>query len=253
MADMITEAINTLTGFFNQYYAVILVIMAAAFIMFWWLSKNQKKEEHYKPVVLEQEINKYIKSEFDLTAESIGYGKTLYIGSRDAGFVLKSIFMNQYPTWEETKNVNALKRKYPSTTEKLDKENKIINILHGFEVCGKGRLNRIMANLFGYGITIYLIDKPLVEINESSVNINPYSKPIKMFGTWIFSDWGLQELEEIAFKIKHEQHLDAMVNIIPKSIFLGDINAGKEKASYDMLEEVNKERRKEQLEQIKKA
>lgn len=259
------DIFNSIMQFFNQYYAIILVIFGALFLFVWWLSKQGEKTQQYKAVILEKEINKYLNNVFNLTKEAIGYGKTLYIGSRDAGFVLKSIFINQYPTWKETKDKNTTVKnrkeimlKYPETRQIFDnydqdENNKPINILSGFETCKRGRINRFLANLFGYGIDIYLIDQKLVEINESSININAYSKPVMMFGVWIFSDWGKEELEEIAFKLHHEQMLEQFVNVIPKSIFLGDLQAGKEKATYDMLEEVNKEHKKEQLEQIKKA
>jgi hypothetical protein len=282
MVDYLSLIINAL----SNYIPYIFIAGIVAYFLFQWL--KPKKEDMYKPIKLEIEEKKSFKKLFDMTQENIGYGKTLYIGSKNIGFILKSIIIPQYSTMETTKNkalhhlksepkdnridllgkyflnkpiekltieeishLNDLVKNKVDFKDDLNDNEKIINILYGFETCKRGFYNRIMAN-FGYGLEIFLIDSNAVEEHKTSFNVSPFVKPINELGIWIVSQAGVEELEEVAYKLKHEQHLNAMVNIIPRSTFISDLDA-KGKASWDELEEHASTRRKEQLEQIKKA
>jgi hypothetical protein len=282
MADIITDFINAIIS------NIPLIAIAIGIIFFiLWLYRRSKKETPYEIIRLEKEVKKDMKDVFNLTKETIGYGKTLYIGSRNVGFILKSIIIPQYKTLDETLN-NAKKHldkvekkddrlefasKYfyskdydnltvgeiKALTEKLEEKpkeqtnaGKVLNFVYGFETCGRGFIKRLLANL-GLGVDFFLIDESLIEEHETSFNVSWQSKPTKTLGVWIVSNAGLQEIEEIAYKIKHSQDLEQLINVIPRSIYLSDLDHAKQKATFDDMEEVIREKRKEQLEQIKKA
>lgn len=250
MPDILSTAINFIAS--NLPLIAIAVIVVAVII--WYFTKDNK-ESKFKPVVLEKEIKKDFNEVFKLTQEPIGYGKTLYIGSRQAGFVMKSIYVNFYmanekPLLKRSVNVTKLVKKHPSVNEVMEKKN--MKIFHGFRVCGRSRISRFLANFFDIGTRIFLVDNEIVEETESTYNVNPYSTPQLYFGVWIYSNVGKKLVDEIAYKVNQMQMLDSMVNYLPKLSF-HDLEQSKQKAQFDIFEEMQKKKRKEQLEEIKKA
>lgn len=251
MADILSTVLNWIMANIPLIAVIGIVI---AFIV-WYFFMRGSTESKYKPVVLEKEIHNDLNEVFKLTQEPIGYGKTLYIGSRQAGFVMKSIYVNFFKTKGKTNikrtiNVTKLTKKHPSTKEVLD--TKGMKIFYGFRVCGRSKVERFLANFFDIGTRIFLVDKDIVDETESTYNINPYSKPTRYFGVWIYSNAGKLVVDEIAFKVNQQQMLDSMVNYLPKLSF-HELEQSKSKAQLDIFEEMQKQKRKDQLEQIKKA
>lgn len=252
MVDFITTIIDFVSTNF-PYIAIAVGIVVAGV---WFLTRYESKDHKFKPVVLEKEIHKDFNEVFKLTQEPIGYGKTLFIGSRQAGFVMKSIYINFFidkekkPNLKRTANVTKLTTKHKSVEAVLDKNG--MKKFYGFRVCGKSRIERILANLFDVGTRIFLIDSEIVEESESSFNVNPYCKPERYFNIWIYSRTGKKVVDEIAFKINQEQMLNSMVNYLPKLSF-HEIEQSKQKAQLDIFEEMQRQKRKDTLEQIKKA
>lgn len=251
MADFLSTSIS----FIARNLPYIAIAVGFVIFLFWIVSKYSKSEDKFKPIVLEKEIKKDFNEVFKLTQEPVGYGKTLYIGSRQAGFVMKSIYVNFYikkdkPELKRTANVTKLIKKHPSVKEVMNtQEAKIFN---GFKVCGKSRVSRFLANFFDIGTRIFLVDKEIVTETESTYNVNPYSTPQLYFGIWIYSNIGRKLVDEIAYKVNQMQMLDSMVNYLPKLSF-HELEQSKQKAQFDIFEEMQKKKRKEQLEEIKKA
>lgn len=230
-----------------------LLLCAGIVMVFIYLYEKKKpKDEKYKQIDLEREIKRDLKETFELTKENIGYGKRLYIGSRLAGFVLKAITLNYY---EEDLGKSLKKKKitekFPEATQ-VTEEVAPKTILYGFEVCGKSRLNRALANLLGLGVSTYLVDKDLVKEQETTFNVNPYSQPTKYLSAWIFSKYGQGFLENLTYKFADEQKLQKFVNWLPELTYF-EHNQAKQNETLNMMEEVNKAKRDEFREQIKKS
>lgn len=244
---------DPISDWFATNWLLLLFIIGgiAAAVYFFY---KPVKEPEYKKLNIEKEIKKHIKNVFDLTEENIGYGKTLYVGSRDAGFIIKSIHINQYQTLTETAQIADFLKKHPETAEIVEKSNEKVKALYklmGFQVCGRGRIKRVLAQL-GIGISYFLIEDILIKETETSFNINAYSQPVKSCGVWIFSSVGRSMIDEIAYKITDEQRLEALINTIPRSLFLSDLDHAKEKSSIDLLEDIKHARRAEELDRIKR-
>lgn len=248
--------INEIINFFVQNIIYIVIAIGVIYLAYTYLYKPGK-EDKYKQLNISKEVKKDLKGLFDITGVSVGYGKTLYIGSIMSGFVLKQIFINYYDKKEITAKVNKMLKKYPEAEELLkDKFKKEIpeepKVFYGFKVCGKSFFRRLLANLLDIGVITYLVDKELVTETELSYNINPYSQPTKFLDIYIYSSIGKKAVEEIVFKIEREQVLGALVNFTPKLTFL-ELEQAKSKAQLEILEEINKKKRKEMIEEIKKA
>lgn len=249
MADIIAE----IMAWLSVNWLFIMVVIGGFAAIIWYFGKP-KGEEKYKKLDIEKEIKRHLAATFSLTEENIGYGKTLYIGSRNAGFILKSIYINQYEKLTDTVRIAKLKAQADYAKEFIEESNKDLTVMHkmmGFQVCKKGRISQILAQL-GFGVEYFLIEVSLVSETETSFNINPYSQPIKSCGVWIFSNTGRVMVDEIAYKISDEQRLETLINTIPRSLFLTDLDHAKDKSGFDMLEDVRRAKRQEELERIKK-
>jgi hypothetical protein len=259
----ISEFFNRVVTWASSNLILVAVIIGAVVIVLYFLFKP-KKEEKYKQLVLAKEIKKDLKSLFNMTEQSVGYGKDLYIGSRFIGFVLNSVFINFYyknnpkkqkPMLDVTAKAETMKKKFPEATDiveaNIKKEGLDYKVCLGFKVCGKSRFSRLLA-LFGFGIKYYIVDQEILDESTLAFNINPYSQPTRFLDVFIFSNVARKVVEEIAFKITREQELNSMVNFLPKLTF-HELQQAKNKSTMDLFEDMNKKRRKEQLEQIKRA
>lgn len=228
-------------------FAVIFIIIFAIYYLFF---RGEKKDK-FKPLILAKEVRKDLKSLFDLTEETFGYGKSLYIGSRFAGFVLNSIFINYYDRIEDTIKIAKLKEKYPEAKELVEKKYKELEHkpFYAFKICGKGKVSRFMASWFDIGIKYILVDKSIIEEDLQNFKINPYSQPSQFLDVYIFSSAGKKFIDDIAYKIALEQQLESFANWIPKMTF-HEIEQAKGKASLDSLEQIYEKRKKESIDEL---
>lgn len=251
MADPVSGVINFIMS--NLVY-IIIVVGVVGFII--WLFTSKEKEAKFKPVDLKKEIRKDFDNLFSLSGQNIGFGKNLYIGSVFVGFVLKQIHLNYYKTLANTVKINVLKKKINNkeAEEIIDKNNADLKPTKflAYRTCGKSFIARLLANLLGVGVKIFLVDKSLIKETETAYIINPYSQPERFLGVHIYSRIGYNVIENMSYKIQAEQKLDAMVNFIPRLTWL-EVEQAKGKAKLDAMEEIFAKKRKEQLEQIVKA
>ena len=254
----------------NLYIIIAMAVIIFFFFKFW----KQSGESKYKPVILAREIRHLMDEAFSINQEKHGYGKTLFIGSRDSGYILQSI---EFPFIEEFKislkdNIdykNQLKlikeamkqNKYTEEfySEKLallkkDHENKINTIKNkffGFKTCGKGRIKRIMAML-GIGLNYFIINKNLIEETDSSFWVTYESRPELYLGIWVYDNPAKRYLDHETFKINREQELNSMINYLPKLAY-HDLELSKNKASLEYMAELDQAKKKGMIENMKKG
>jgi len=263
MADIIADSINEM---FKPNIAGIpvIVILIGIFIIIWFFLPKKKAEEGFKRKSLYKEMKRNTDKLFEISEENLGFGRTLRLGPNSIGLILKMINFNWYEDIDKTsitrpdilKQIDQNKedkdfmRKVKDTIE--GKENIRMNkAFYGFKVVRKGLYNKILA-YFGSGIKYYFIDKDLVTFNPFDIVVNPTAQYTNFINIIIFSGAGMQIVNDIAFKIYSETLLDELINVVPKQTML-EIQQAKGKLQLDMLESINAEKRKEQLEQIKKA
>lgn len=124
-------------------------------------------------------------------------------------------------------------------------------ILIGY-VTTKGKFSNILYFL-GKGLKYYLIEHEKI-LNEDGhhVYINPFSQRDKLLGFNIFSELGYAVVENIIYKRIHEQHLEELLNFVPKSTIL-EVERAKDSATLTEVGKMAKLKSNEIIEQIRKG
>lgn len=267
MSDYLSDIVN----FLAENWLLIAIMIGVIFIIM-KLLKSAKKSE-YKPVVLSKEIKGLLKEMFDINQEKHGTGKTLFIGSRDSGYIMQSIefpyhqklkialkdnleYKKKLAQLQEEKANHDLDEFYDVKIAELQEDYKNqsterVDKFFGFKTCGKGRIKRLLAN-FGIGLHFYIVNKKLITETHDSFYITYESRPEMFLGVWVFDNIAKDFLEFEAMKINREQELDSMENILGRIIY-HDLDMSKEKAEMTAFKEWKKESRKSMIEDMKKS
>jgi uncharacterized protein involved in exopolysaccharide biosynthesis len=72
-----------------------------------------------------------------------------------------------------------------------------------------------------------------------------------MFDVLIYSQLARSYIEDISYKVNREQELEEIANHVPKQSYL-EIQMAKAKEEFDLLRSVNKERRNDEMERLKR-
>lgn len=264
--------INSITQFLADNAILLIAVGAVLYLIYTGLKKN--KQAKYKPVILEKEIRRLVKELFEISQEKHGYGKTLFIGSRHSGFVLQSImipynrdikialkdnleYQRQLRQLREDKakhqideyydeRINDLKQKYKNNTAQ-EKER-----LVAFKVCGKSKLNKLIANLLSMGIKYHIVNKELMSEDATSFFISHECRPTNKLGIFTYDNSAKAFVDRLAKEFNADQIADSVVNFVPKLSFL-ELEQAKNRSSLEFMAELDKAKKKSMIEDVKKG
>lgn len=243
----------------------VIVGLVFIFILLYLKFRKPPKEE-----LKRKDIFKIVKTQcqklFAITDENIGRSRTLNRGSVVIGHIMKMIQYNWYEsidkediTKPEIMQQLGLNIKDKDELEKIknqivksdEKKIKITKPFYAFKVCNKSILGKLKA-IVGIGIKYYFVDKELITFNPFEVVINPLAQYVNYVDVVVFSQSGIDIINNFAFKENLENVLEELANVLPKQTFL-EIKQSESKLQYDILDSIGRERRKEMIEQIKRS
>jgi hypothetical protein len=221
----------------NPIVAVVVVAAVVGFVVVALVMrhyKGQGKAVVFKPISI-MDVAKHERNELTRHAAPYGFKKTLKCGPENYGRI-KTLSYVKVSSIGDASLRTLLKRRGPA-------------VFTGYETTSDNWL----IHALGLGKNYYLVESPKI-LNEDTahVYINPYSQRDNFLGFNVFSPLGEAVVENLIYKEIHKQHLEGMINFVPKSTIL-EFDRAKDKAAMLDLGELTRGKNRELMEQIRKG
>jgi len=238
---------------------VIFIFIGLGLLMF-FLWKRKGKEDTFKRLNTTKEIKKDIDALIGLNNYPANFW--LKTGTTNVGYVLKSVRIN----WSKEKSLkkNLKDNKEKTELEKIKaiitdkpKKSKEPKKAFIFKIASTNLVRRKLQKLLdkmgiSLGLKYCIVDDSLLTFSDYNAVINPYCVPIRYFGMWCYSNDGMNFVETIAIKLKHQLTIDELVNTVPKQTYL-EIKQAKDMEQLNALTKIKKDKEKRMLEDISKG
>lgn len=228
------------------------------FVLILYLYKrNKKTEETFKAVNTKKEVHKDLNALFKLSHEKTGLW--LKSGTVNLGYIIEAVRL--YLPKNEIK-AEEIKANNPNSLEAVKKtiENKKIEKgikTYAFKLASCNILKRQLQKALNkiniqIGLNYLLIDAELLTFSDFNIIVDPYCTPHYYFDIWIYTNNGMEFIENITIKLRHQLLIDSLVNEVPKLTYL-EIKQSKDMEQLNAIDKIKKKRTKEMLEDISKG
>jgi len=225
----------------NQIISFILSPLGLTIIGFsiltLYLFKHRQTEEPLKRKDLYKETIKDLKSYLALIDNPIGRGKILTTGLYTIGYVIKMTKLYSKPN-KDKKGLN--------TKEMMDKDLILVKI------CRNNIISKFLS-IMNLGVKYLIIDDEYLTQTSTEIQIIPNVQAKPYYHNVItYSKVGRAIVEDTSFRASRQAELEELINFIPKQTYL-EVQQSKQMEELSMIQKIAKEKRKEQIEEIKKA
>lgn len=253
-------------SFFNDIMNVkigpvpVVFIIGGMIVLFFYLYKKKGDKNTFKRLDTKKEIGKYLKEYMNLNNDQQSFW--LKSGPTNLGYVIESARM----TWP--KRNKDLKDKIKATTDiakikqaiKEDEEKdlpKEFEKAYIFKVASTNPIKRQLQKVLNkmridFMLKYMIVEDKIITFSDFNATINAWSNSSYHFGVWVYSNQGMDQVDDIAIKLKHQLLIDEIVNTIPKQTYL-EMNQSKEMEQLNAIAKIKNKRQDKMLEDISKG